>query len=255
VAVSFSCTMDFDQVQTEKVNYEPVEGTGHGVLVSEEITETSSEGEAPQAGGVPGVESNVPSYPATTGSETKSESYTSTKNYEISSTHEIRTQAPGRVIRSSVGVIIDSTNRDVRQNERAEVEKLVVAAAGLNPAEGDSVTVSFMEFDTSLQQELAAEEKRLATAATRDLWVKILIGLGAFGIFIVVLTRFMRPLEKTFEIPGAPPVEEEVKPPTPIFPVADEAAMQRLQARERVEKLIREDPATAAKILRIWLKE
>jgi flagellar M-ring protein FliF len=66
VAVSFTCEMDFDEVQTESLTYDPISGTEHGVLLSEEMTEDSVSGDGYNTStGVPGTTSNIPSYPGT----------------------------------------------------------------------------------------------------------------------------------------------------------------------------------------------
>ncbi len=257
VAVSFSCEMDFDQVSTESLEYEPVSGTDHGVLLSEERTEDSMEGEgyAPPVG-VPGTESNIPSYVGASGQPFESESSTETKNYEISSTHEVRTQAPGTVKRCSVGVVINSAEmgEPPPAGEKAEIENLVAAAGLLNLEGGDTLTVAFRPFDTSLEEELAAQEAKINAAAIRDLVIRTAIAFVVLWIFWIVLRNFLKPLEKTMLIPDSREKEEEELPPVEL-PAVDEATRERLRIREEIEKLIKEDPAAASKVIKTWLKE
>lgn len=255
VAVSFSCTMDFDRVQTENITYQPIEGTNHGVIVSEELTETSSEGTQTSISGIPGTESNIPSYPATGYQPIKSETTSETKNYEVSKQHEIRTQAPGTVKSASVSVLIDSTGRDILPSEKAEAEKLVAAAAGINTARGDVLTVAFREFDTSLQAELQEQTNLQSRMFTINKVINAVIALFAIIIFFIIIKNFMKPLEKPLpvSIPAQPvSVAEEVSFELPRL---DQEALEKIRMREEIEKLIKDDPEAAAKVIKTWLQE
>jgi flagellar M-ring protein FliF len=257
VAVSFSCIMNFDQVQSESLQYEPIQGTEHGVLVSEEGTETSSSGQN-TTGGVPGTESNIPSYPAATGQPTESNSATETKNYEVSSTHETRVMAPGTLTSQSVSVLIDSTGRDANTlaSDKTEAEKLVAAAAGINTTTGDVVTVSFRQFDTSLQQDLAQGQKSIFSSAMWQTAIRWIIVALAFGVLIWVISHFMKPLEGSFVgVPAMATATREVDLPPVELPMTDPAALEQLRIREEIERLIREDPSAAAKVVKTWLQE
>jgi flagellar M-ring protein FliF len=257
VAVSYSCKMDFDQVQTEKLTYDPVQGSDHGVLVSEELSETSSKGENPAAG-VPGTESNIPSYPTTTGQPVASETSSETKNYEASQTHEMRTAAPGNVISSSVGVLIDKGGRkdeDILPSERQQVEELVASSAGINTAQGDVLTVAFMDFDTSLQQDLQEGQKIIQGRITQQTVLSWFVAVAALMVFIFVLFRFLKPLEKGFVPVAEERVMEERELPPVELPPTDPTVRERIRVREEIERLIKEDPGAAAKVIKSWLHE
>jgi len=266
VAVSFSCQMDFDQVQQESLTYEPVSGTDHGVLVSEERTEdsTSSQGSVAPVG-IPGTESQIPSYVGTDTTPFETDSATETKNYETSSMHEIRTQAPGTILSCSVGVVIDSMDttsgeaREILQSEITEVQDLVASAAGLDTTGTDNVTVIFRPFDTSLQAELAAHEEALKGEDFRNFAVKLGIALLVLFIFWMVLKNFLKPVEGGLVMAGAvagggesrfegEDVEIEL-------PEVDPETLEKLKIREEIEKLIVEDPIGASKVIKTWLKE
>jgi flagellar M-ring protein FliF len=257
VAVSFSCEMDFDEVSSESLEYEPLSGTEHGVMVSEERTEDSTSGEGYTVPvGVPGTESNIPSYVSESGQPFESESATETRNYEVSQTHTMRTQAPGTITRCSVGVLIDSSNlpdQSASPGDRTTIEGLVAAAGLLDTTRGDVLTVEFRPFDTSLQEELQAEQ---AAIASRTMWANI----GRFAmaflvllIFWLVLKNFLKPIEKTAIMAEAPVTEEEI--PGVELPEADAETMEKIRVREEIERLIREDPAAASKVIKTWLKE
>ncbi len=253
VAVSFTCEMDFDQVQSESLTYEPVPGTAKGVVVSEERTETSQSGGATAAVGIPGTESNIPSYPSAVGQPSESDSSTETKNYEVSTTHEMRTQAPGTLLSCSVGVLIDSTDRsDIGANEIAEVQSLIKDSAGLDTESGDSITIAFRPFDTTLQEELAAEKAIIASKEMRDFIFRVGVVLLVLGVFMMVLKHFLKPIEKAFLLPGFKAEKEEE---AAELPSADPETREKIRMRDEIERLIREDPSAAAKVIKTWLRE
>ncbi len=256
VAVSFSCEMDFDQVQSESVTYEPLSGSDHGILVSEERTEDSTSGEGYTAPvGIPGTESNVPSYIGTTGQPYKSDSASETKNYEVSTTHETRVQSPGTIRNCSVGVVIDSgeiSEEDRGTGEITEVRELVAAAAGLDTVRGDIISVAFRPFDTSLAEEMAAQKAELNSQAIWGTVGQIAIALVVIFIFFIVLKQFFKPMTGTLVLAGATEAGEiaEIE-----LPEADPETIEKLRIREEIERLIKEDPESASKVIKTWLKE
>ncbi|MFH1675693.1 MAG: flagellar basal-body MS-ring/collar protein FliF [bacterium] len=258
VAVSFSCEMDFDQVQTESLTYEPVAGTDHGVVVSEESTESSSKGEGTAAPvGVPGTESNIPSYPGASSQPFETEDSSLTKNFEVSSEHEVRTQAPGTIKSCSVSVLIDSKDRteeEIGPNEISEVETLVASSAMIDKTRGDTITVSFKPFDTSLNEELATQKASIISRDNLKLGINYGIAIAALIIFFVVLRNFLKPIENGFIFKGVH-VEGDEERSGVDLPTGDPEMLEKLRMREEIEKMIRNDPVGAARVIKTWLKE
>jgi len=260
VAVSFSCEMDFDEVQTESLTYDPVTGTDHGILVSEERTEDSTSGDGYTAPvGVPGTESNIPSYVGTTGEPFESDSTTEVKNYEVSQTHEMRVTAPGTVQTCSVGVLIDSADpddgdpREILQSEIDEVEDLVASAALLDIGNGDKLTVAFRPFDTRIQQELEAEMASVSNQELRNYLTRFGLAFLVLLIFWVVLRNFLKPIKGTTFVSSD--IREEIPEADIELPEIDPEQLEKLRIREEIERLIKEDPAAASKVIKTWLKE
>ena len=256
VAVSFTCEMDFDEVQTESLTYDPISGTDHGPLISEELSEESTSGEGWNSStGVPGTTSNIPSYPGVSGAPFESDSSSIIKNYETSSTHEIRTQAPGTIKYCTVSVVIDKGGRDATEigaTETSEVQDLVTTAAGLDLSTGDSITVAFRDFDTSLQDDLA-RVPAMTTSEIINLVIRFVVAFFVLLVFWTILRSFLKPLDKTIMLTGAS--ENEIEDYEVELPDADPATLERLKIREEIEKMIKEDPAAASKVIKTWLKE
>lgn len=256
VAVSFTCEMDFDEVQTESLTYDPISGTDHGPLLSEEMTEDSVSGEGWNTStGIPGTASNIPSYPGATGTPFESDSSTIVKNYETSSTHEIRTQAPGTIKSCSVSVVIDKGGRAataIMPTEISEVEDIVAGAAGLDLNANDSITVAFRDFDTSLQDDLAAVPG-MTPGEVINLVIRFIVAFFVLLIFWTILRSFLKPLDKSIMMTGA--AAEDIDDYEVDLPDADPATLERLRIREEIEKLIKDDPSGASKVIKTWLKE
>ncbi|HEX9746695.1 MAG TPA: flagellar basal-body MS-ring/collar protein FliF [bacterium] len=262
VAVSFTCEMDFDQVSRESMTFEPLEGVDHGPKVSEERTEQSASGEGYNAAaGVPGTESNLPTYPGTSEQPFETESATETINYETSSVHEMRTQAPGSIKKATVSVLIDNTDKNnpnstrlIDPSEEAEVENLVLSAAGLDPTKGDTITVAFRPFDTSVQEDLASAKAELNKQAIWENVTRFIIVFAVlFILWFFVINPLRRPIQGVAAITGVQIPEEEYEPIE--LPTGDPEELEKLRIREEIEKLIKEDPASAAKVIKTWLQE
>ncbi len=260
VAVSFSCEMNFDEVQTETLEYEPVTGTDHGVLVSEETTDDSRSGAGYSAPiGVPGVDSNVPTYVGTSGVPYEEDSATEVKNYEVSTMHEMRTMAPGTLESCSVGVVIDSGERqsdDIGAVEITEIEDLVAAATGLDLQGTDTLSVAFRPFDTTLQTDLSTQASSVERSYWITLGIRFLLAFLVLGVFWLVISRFFKPIKGTVfsaetEGFGGEPIDDiDVE-----LPEIDPDTLEKLKIREEIERLIKEDPAAASKVIKTWLKE
>src|SRR5690606_28482683 len=99
------------------------------------------------AGGVPGVDSNIPTdqEPEEGAGDTTVDTFSDTiTNYEISSTRESIVEAPGDIQRLSVAVILDQERVD--PEVVLTIEDLVRSAVGLDDARGDQISVAAVPF-------------------------------------------------------------------------------------------------------------
>jgi len=267
-AVQVSASFDWDQRQVDSEIYSP-NGTQPQVRSQQERVQTS-EGTASGPIGIPGVDSNVGSYQegAAQQNQQRSELRETTVNYELSRQVERVVQAPGKVQRLSVAVVLNSAAVDPAVAE--QVRDLVAAAAGIVPERGDQVTVSVVPFTTATAEESAAQSTlmdRLLEAAR--LGAIVLIPLLALLIAWRVLAaqRSALPPVPRYEVatgvlPGAaagaaaPSVagggaaglpgqaEAALKPPSGPPPTLRE-----------LQELAKKDPATVAHVVRAWLNE
>ena len=155
-AVRVATDMDFDANAAETKSYQP-QGTIRSSQTERE--NYTGNGTPPRtAGGIPGTTTNVvPTYQGAQQQQGNSR-YTHTKattNYEITETDQKHVDAPGKVTRLSVAVLVNvPANAPVTAGApyvvaAADVQKIrnvVAAAAGIDPARGDQISVEAIPF-------------------------------------------------------------------------------------------------------------
>ncbi len=176
--------------------------------------------------------------------------------------------AIGTPKRITVAVVLDSNATGV---DTTQVENLVTQAAGLQPARGDTVTVSRMPFDATASEaaEKAAEaaDKEKKTAQMMD-FIKIgatiliiLVVLG--GLFISTKRRAKNytqsiPLSMAELDAAMPPLGEipTAEPDLAIAPLEETPeALERAKVDREIGDLIERQPDEVAQLLRGWLAD
>ena len=104
-------------------------------------------------------------------------------------------RAPGNIRRLSVAVVID--DGVVGSEQLPELERVVTAAVGANLARGDSVAVSLLPFDVTLEDQQAAEAaaEEAAAAGGSDL-MGLIRTVGSVVVALVVLILGLLMLRK-----------------------------------------------------------
>ncbi|WP_203684607.1 flagellar M-ring protein FliF C-terminal domain-containing protein [Actinoplanes siamensis] len=115
--------LDLDQVATSSTTYQQDPSVG---ALSERISERSYVGDN---GG------------------TRYESSSASRVNALDELHETRREAPGRIIRLSVAVVVDEAA--ATKLDLAQVRELVAVAAGMDAGRGDQVTVAAMPMHTA----------------------------------------------------------------------------------------------------------
>jgi flagellar M-ring protein FliF len=107
-------------------------------------------------------------------------------------TAEVRT-APGTVDRMSVAVVVDG--KKVQASDLPNVQNLVQAAVGLNPARGDTINVTRMTFDNTQAKDaakaLSASDAAKKQNALFDM-IKALVALLLVGVVLFLAWRAMK---------------------------------------------------------------
>ncbi|HTU82501.1 MAG TPA: flagellar basal-body MS-ring/collar protein FliF, partial [Candidatus Acidoferrales bacterium] len=278
-----STKMNFDATSTESKIYAP-----QGTVLSQQTERESNVGTTPARQtpvGVPGTTSNIGTYQGYQQTPAGNNRYNHSKtttNFDISEQNVKHIDAPGKVEQTSVAVLINSSplapsapglalapNQGAYQLTPANVQQIrnvVIAAADLNPAQGDQVSVEAIPFNPSLTT--SAPSAVTTTVLGIPLWalaavlgIAALAGLG----FAAVRARRSRfapagelPAFDTSLAEELPPFEEHPileGAPGIAAPIRSAADLTREQMIEYVTTVAQENPDSIAKLVKLWLAE
>jgi flagellar M-ring protein FliF len=191
--VKVTAAMNFDQSQTTSELFAP---DNKSVVRSQrQVTENFQGSGTPPIGGVPGTESNVPTYQGAiaAGGPSQYSKTDNTQNYEISKAIQQVASAPGKIERLTVAALVNPAAVPGAQDQAAmqaavnQLKSTLEAAAGANPARGDNVIVTMMDFnvkpDKSAQDALLAQQRQ-------EMIKRIIEGAGVALVALVLLFFF-----------------------------------------------------------------
>lgn len=183
--VQANITMDWRDREVVTQAFEP---TQVAIRSSQKINESYvTNGEI---GGIPGAASNLPtpvaSQYATSTGELVYVRNEETLNYEITSTETTEVVHPGEIQRISLSVLVDGVTDTV---QLADLQTAIIAAAGIDLARGDIISVRSMNFDRSTT---TAETAAAAELERNDLLIKIAEIIAAVLIILFILFYVMR---------------------------------------------------------------
>ena len=202
-------------------------------------------------------------------------SQSSTKDNAVDKITEQRTIPAGAVNKQTVSVALnkDAVGGDVSTNE---IRNLVNAAAGIDVARGDSVSVEMVNFSKASATEAAKAIQEAKDAAAADQLTGIIrssiIGAAIVAAIIIAFALFRRSRKRaeenasvegtdTVELDAAAfPIALEQAPPTvpmQLDPVPDPTApeLEAERRRAEIEALAERDPQKTAEFLRSLMDE
>jgi flagellar M-ring protein FliF len=282
--VRVNADLNWDQYESNTETYSPDQKAPQ-VRTERKVNETQSSSTG-QAGGVPGADSNVPTYGGTTANGqggAQSQRQDTTTTYELSKTVEKLTRAPGGVRRLSVAVALDSDV--VNDPDQADaISKLVATAAGLDTTRGDVVTLTSLPFSTAADRrvgdspddlrmrEFALSGARLLAMALGPLLVSLLLWR--------ILKRDKRrlpagpvinveplPVDETPALESGATEQAEATRELPIVeqrkriaaaitaPQITEDEKQQIRLQEELTQIAKAEPVAVAQLVRSWLQE
>jgi flagellar M-ring protein FliF len=279
--VRVSADMSFDQRQTKSESYEPApvsESTAqpgstsspHGVLVSQETRSETYSGSVIPPGGVP---TSTRGRGVTVGDNyTRTET---TSEYQVTKKIEEVVSAPGQIRRLSVAVLVD----DKVQPSDTAIRDAVSAAAGLDPARGDQITVQRMAFDTVSKKRQAAEmaaasrKEMIASIAKNAVAILLLIGFFMFLRVIIKQIKVEVPAElpapviqaSTVSVPAQDLVDVAVSATDQSQNVpatsSQESVSEKFSTQAGYEEnnippeILQSNPEDLARLVRSWMSE
>ncbi|HEY0214852.1 MAG TPA: flagellar M-ring protein FliF C-terminal domain-containing protein, partial [Cellulomonas sp.] len=267
-AVTVTADLDYDQTQRTTETFSATEGVPP--LASSTTTEEYTGSGSGTATGVLGPDNiAVPSGDATSGTG----SYTNTSEdvtNAVNKVTEVTQQAPGSVRKQSLAVAVDSTA--AAAIDMTQLTAMLSAAAGIDAARGDTISVQRMAFDTTgaeaAQDALAAADAQTATAQRASLIRQAGIAGGLLLLVIVVgiaaarrSRRSKREALDIGELPlmdGPEPADEleeagDTPPALPGPAQADPVQESLAVKRAEISALADSQPGEVADLLRGWL--
>jgi len=287
-AVRVATDMNFDANEIESKTYAP-----QGTILSEQNEKEAYAGSPPKGGaaaGVPGTTSNtVPTYQSSpgggaTGNYKKSKS---TVNYDVTESNQKHVDAPGKLMRESVAVLVNvpaaggpapapgtpaaagaaaAPTYVLAAADIAKIKNVVAAAAGIDATRGDQISVEAIPFAPVNEPvvERVATIFGLPLAAVIAVAGVLALGIAGFVAFNlrrrklasavpVDLPSFDSSLaEQLPSFEGHPMLEGA---PALAAPIRSAADLTREQMIEYVTTVATENPDSIAKLVKLWLAE
>ena len=270
-AVTVNADLDYDQTHRTSESYSVPTPSPLPPLSSATTSEVYS-GNGTASSGVLGPDNiAVPSGTATAGSGAYSKK-SETLNNTLDKVTEDTITAPGTVRRMSVAVVLD--DKAAASLDMTQVTAMISAAAGIDTARGDTVSVSKMAFDTTSAQ-AAKTALAQAEAATQAAQKTALIKQGAIAgavlllvIFLVIMSLRQRgkARREALDLGELRMVHEDDDPlglgvgpghdgypAIPAAPPVPEKLSDIAVKRAEIGAFAEEQPAEVAELLRGWL--
>lgn len=243
-----------------------------GVVVSERTsTETYAGGEAAAETGVLGPDGATVAAPVTVPAD--GNTYLrddAERTFAVNRTVESVVEAPGKVNRVSVAVLVNE--EAVSEEQLASIEEMVATAAGVDPSRGDQVTVARLPFDTTAgEAALVAADAEAAAQAKAD--QMSLIRTGVIGLVVLIAMflayRSARRARREVATPidigairaapahAALPIEmgDGPVPAVPATPAINPVTEASRAALDELSVLADRRPEEVAQILHSWLAD
>ncbi|MCL6645321.1 MAG: hypothetical protein K6U88_10165, partial [Dehalococcoidia bacterium] len=183
-----------------------------------------------------------------------------TTNNEIPRTTSTTIQAPGKLERLSVSVVLDES---VTAAQEAAITSAVAAAVGLDQVRGDVISVTRLPFDESARADLIGETPGGLAAYFE--YLKLVIPILAVILAFILVMLLLRSLSKRqLRLPA--PVGHQALPAGAAAALAalpSAAPQQELPVletpsdphEERVLRLAEANPRAVADVVQTWMRE
>ncbi len=266
--------VDFTALEETKENYLP----DQKAVRSEQLFEQSAN--QPAVMGIPGALTNQPPAGGSTNKAQNNSNQTAmasgnnssraVRNYEIDRTISHTQQAPTKLQRLSVAVIVDyrttvSKKGKVKRQPLSEEEMqfvtaLVREAVGLNEKRGDTINVVNTQFKLPEEVEPMTEPPIWEQAWVLNLAKQILGGLVvlliAFGVLRPMLSNLAKQGKGTVATMAALPAGEQLEQ-LPAgedrLTLTNQSPADSQQLKTIASTMVKEDPKRAASVLNTWV--
>lgn len=277
IKAEVTATMDFTALEETSENYDP----NKVAIRSERISDVHKAGQETSGGGVPGTQSNQPTpaggAPANAAKPQPGQnpapapkkrdnpgiiSVQETKNFEIDRQIKHQVNMPGKLVRLSVGVVVDdktvydsagvASKVPLKPEELQKIETLVKDAIGFESDRGDRVTV----INSSFAQAEPIQELPKQTLMEKPwFWMAVKQSVAGLGILILIMV-VLRPILRN--LTSISDYKQNL-----LKQMSSEGSGGMLDRRGRkldeseyqvrIKELINEDPKKAAQVIKQWV--
>jgi flagellar M-ring protein FliF len=261
--------LNFDQQKSTSITNKAPAGSGGTPLPEQQSTESETF-TGPAGGGPNGVLGVTQGAPGTAGAANAT-NYEKTTNQVNNAIDKVQTeidQAPGKINRLSVAVLLDSAA--VKPNEVANWTKQIQAAVGFDKARGDVVQVTSVAFSKAAQK--AAKDKLSAggSGSSQGQMLDLVRTIVTLAIIALVLFFAWRAIKKAEanRVPLRVPLDLRELEAADTRALESPGATPRLSEMERralqpaadgiegeLTDLIEHQPDEVAQTLRSWLAD
>jgi flagellar M-ring protein FliF len=267
--VAVTANLDFDKAVTEKKTYTY---NKNNVPLSQTKSVEKYNGAAAGSSltGVVGPDGQMDSTGTSSGSpDSQYEKSSETSDNAVDTTVEHRETAPGSVRNLHVGVVLDAAT--ARTIDPTEIQTLIASTVGINAARGDTVQVSSLPFDRSVEKaakaDMAAAKKADASAQQ---WTLIRNSGLVVLVLLILLLAWLKGRKRAKERAEATSyvVEqlrqealERASAPAEVEPSPAMLALESMdhsesdEIRDELASLVERQPEDVAALLRGWLVE
>jgi len=270
-AVSVSAVLNFNKVETQRELFEtPQNGITRS---SSTVQESYTTAEADAAGQIPGALTNVPGANANlptieteqnAGNGTSYSRLETTSNFEVNRTTVYEVEAPGRVERLSMSLLLDDS---VTVAQAESLQQTVAAAIGINAERGDAVVVTRLPFDRSALEE--AQAAFAADAANEQLYGYIRMGLPVamllvgFIFFRLLIRSVNKRSVRAFDVGNGMPSlalagagSGEIGEAVGVLRALPQPEdVRRSDLEVSIERMARTNPESISEVVQAWLRE
>ena len=242
--VQVSADVNADQTTRDKLSYDK---KGTPVKTHDEREKLEGQG-AGSAGGASGTAGNIPQYASggSGGGDSNYDHDTNDTELGVGKTVERTRVAPGAINRQNVAVVVDKT---VPPADVKALQNTLSTAAGIDPARGDTITVSQVAFAKPAAPKAASPA---AGALGMAKWIPLALAMALFLFFV---TRHLR----RHEGDQLEPVWlREIETPTSLAELEGDRTTALLETppnpvRDQVEEIVEQHPERVAQQVRAWL--
>lgn len=255
VKAQVNAKLDFDSTQKTETTIDP-----NKVIVSQDtLKEFNSNGTGDTITESP-VDNNMSNQIV----DNNNGNNTSTKeeqktNYDSGKSETKTISAQGKVLRVTASVMID---RNLTDDEVDQLTQSVSNAIGLNPVNGDQLSVAGMPFDTTAADKAQADIQQMDAeeAAKKRNMMMIIGGIAAaavIGLLAFIIIKRRKKKEEEDEQLFDTLIDDTIVPKEPeaFDPIDFETQNQNTHLENEIKKYATEKPEQVVEIIKSWLNE